>query len=329
MIKLTTFYPFSNFMRVTQEFYEDKAIIKRKSLTVEHEFEFKYEDVNEISDAFFGSSGQSNFSFWFLVVISLILTFFCAWLYNNITWLRIGQVLFIVSLFLFFSSFIRKRYIYLLDKSENLLASIMQTHKNRDTVKKIIEMIKNKSESVTEISTAIPFPKTNFEFEYKYVDISNIEKTTDRFYEDKIIGIEKSITGKSAYEVPYKKLSGKFDRRKISNDVFSLALSIFLILQSIFSGLYFGFGIRYGAISMLHITYTLLAMLVVSWFTNFIKLEVFALYNKNGQVAYWAYINKNEKEKVEKIIEYVKSRIPEENSESTPLPAEERELETI
>lgn len=315
MIKLTAFYPFSNFLRVTQEFYDDKAIIKSNSLKSEYDFEFKYEDVGEISDAFYGSNGQLNFSFWSLVVINLILTFFCSWLYDNITWLRIGQLLFITCLFLFLSSFIRKRYIYLLDKNKNVLVSIMETRKNRDTVKKIIEIIKRKSEIVNEISTLTPFPKINFEFEYNYIDISNIEKSTDRFYEDKIIGFQKSITGKSAYEVPYNRLSGEFERWKISNDVFSLALSIFLILQAISSGLYFGFGIRYGGISLLQITYSLIVLLVVSFIINFIKIEAFTLYDKNGQVAYWAYINKNEKEKVEKIIEYVKSRIPEENKE--------------
>ena len=49
MIKISSLYPFSNFLRVTQEFHDDKANVKMKSLTLEREFDFSYGEINEIS----------------------------------------------------------------------------------------------------------------------------------------------------------------------------------------------------------------------------------------------------------------------------------------
>jgi hypothetical protein len=62
------------------------------------------------------------------------------------------------------------------------------------------------------------------------------------------------------------------------------------------------------------ILYILIGALIISWFLRFVKREVFGFYNKNGQIEYWAYVNRRDKEKVEKIIEFVKSRIPAETA---------------
>lgn len=113
MIKLTAFYPFSNFLRVTQEFYEDSAIVKSKSLTFESEFNFKYEDVGEISDGFYISKDQQSFG----GVLTAITGTFLFALYGNLLWLRIGQLLFIIGLLLLITSFIRSWYIFIIDKN--------------------------------------------------------------------------------------------------------------------------------------------------------------------------------------------------------------------
>ena len=91
MIKLTSFYPFENFLRVTQEFYDDKAIVKTKSLRFERGYEFNYKDVGEISDAFLGSNRQSDFSFWLLAYTSFALTVFHKEIYNYLFLLRTAQ----------------------------------------------------------------------------------------------------------------------------------------------------------------------------------------------------------------------------------------------
>ena len=59
-------------------------------------------------------------------------------------------------------------------------------------------------------------------------------------------------------------------------------------------------------------------MLVISLLLLLIKQDIVGLYDKNGRIAYWAYVNKKGKEKFEKIIEFVQSRIPAENKEAFP-----------
>ena len=48
MIKTTSFYPFMNFLSITQEFYEEKAVVRIKSIKHEREYEFAYKDIEEI-----------------------------------------------------------------------------------------------------------------------------------------------------------------------------------------------------------------------------------------------------------------------------------------
>jgi len=89
MIKFTSFYLFSNFTRVTQEFYEDKAIVKTQSLTYEREFEFNFKDVGEISDGFFAPPSQNTFSFWLIILTSFTLSIFFKSIDSNLILFRL------------------------------------------------------------------------------------------------------------------------------------------------------------------------------------------------------------------------------------------------
>jgi ABC-type multidrug transport system fused ATPase/permease subunit len=314
MIKLTAFYPFSNFLRVTQEFYEDKAIIKSKSLKFENEFEFKYKDVYEISDGFFTQNDQQSFSFSLIVIIGMLLYIFCHWLYENLLWLRIGQLLFISGIILYFASFVRSWHIFVGDKNGNTLFTIKQTHKNKDLVVQAIEKVKEKSSNLEELTTTEPFTQQKASFEHKYFRFANIKRTVDRYYDNEIIGYEKSINGDTSYKIRYETLNGKIVRAKVNNDLWDLIPSWCILIFAMVFGFHFGFNINFF-VPVLYIFYALLALIIISWLLSYLKREIFGFYNKNGVVEYWGYVNKNEKEKVEKIIEYVKSRIPEENKE--------------
>jgi len=314
IIKLTIFYPFSNFLRVTQEFYEDKAVIKSNSLKSEYEFEFKYEDVGEISDGFLAPRDQKSFGFLIIAITGMLLYIFCTWLYENLFWLRIGQLIFIAGLILYAISFIRNWYIFIFDKNGNIQTRIKQNNQNKDLILQIIEKIKLKSSTVEELTILNPFLSNLHVFEHKYLRFSDLKNTTDRFYENEIVGIEKSIDEETLYRIKFNELNGEVFRGKTSNDLWTFVAPLMCLIYAILLGLRFGFGINFY-IPVLHIFYMLMTVFVISVLLSYIKREIFGFYGKNGQIEYWAYINKNEKEKVEKIIEYVKSRIPEENKE--------------
>ncbi len=314
MIKLTAFYPFSNFLRVTQEFYEDKAVIKSKSLTFKREIEFQYKDVHEISDAFMADNSQQSFGFSLIVIIGMLLYVLCPWLYENLFWLRIGQLFFIAGLFLYIISFVRNWYIFIDDKNGNTLTIIKQTHNSKDLISQVIEKIRGKSNNLEEITTAEIFPSEKSVFDYSYFKFNNLRRLIDKFFENEIIGIDKGINGETSYKIKYSDFTGKVYKEKANNDLWEFVGPCCILIFAISHGLVFGFNINLY-IEPLYIFYILIVVALVSILLGYIKREIFGFYTKDGNIGYWAYINKNEKEKVEKIIEYVKSRIPEENKE--------------
>lgn len=312
MIKLTSFYPFSNFLKVTQEFHEDKAIVKIKSLNAEREFEFDYKDVTEISDAFLISSSQNTFSFWLLAMTAFVLSLFCNLIYSNLILFRLTQIIYVCAILLYVTSFIKSWHIYFRDKNDNLLTSVKQTRRNQDSILKIVEIIRNKSENVREISSANPFPEAKPSFEHTEYDIPNIKKTTERFYENEILGFQKNMAGEYVYRIKYSTLSRKVYRGKESNQIWGWVLTIFVLIISVLSGFSLGFRIDLGTI-YLYIIYVLLGILAISFMLSFVKREAIGLYDLNGNVAHSIWVNRSNKEKVEEIVKFIKSKIPPQN----------------
>ena len=316
MIKLTSLYPFSGFLRVTQEFYDEKFIVKTKSLTFAREEEHTYSNIADIADAYYSSGSQMNFGFWLLVTANIALYFFCKPIYANPALLRITQTLLICGMLLFITSFIKSFYIVLFDKDGNALTSIKLNRRNRDAALQVTEMIMRKSKSTEEISITNPFPETEPVFEHSYYDISKLEKTTDRFYDDEIIGVEKSPVLERVYRVKYKYLSGKPYKMAIGGNMFGAIITIAAFVFFAIRGLYQGFSFL-PRMAFLYTAYMFLILLAISFLAQFIKRGVFGLYGKNEQPHYWAYVNRADKEKIEKIVEFVQSRIPAENKETS------------
>jgi hypothetical protein len=309
MIKITSFYPFQNFLRITQEFHEDKAVIKSKSLSFEHNHEFSYKEVGEILDGFYPSRDQRFFGFFVIVISNMFLSIFCEWLTNRPIWLGIAQTTFISGLILYITSYIKTWRIVILDKNGNFLTSLWQNRKNINLIDEAVEKIKAKADNVEEIITVDPFPSNSPIFQHSYFQFAHLQRNKDNFYEEGIVGLEKSIFGESAYKTKYHDLSGNIYIGKQSDGVHGLVLEWGLLTLVIISGLLFGFGIRLG-INAINFLYILGAIYALSWLATLVKRDVIGFYNKNGQIEYWAYVNRRDKEKVEKIIEFVKSKIP-------------------
>jgi hypothetical protein len=313
MIKFTSFYPFSHFSRVTQEFYEDKAVVKTQSLTYEREFEFNFKDVGEISDGFFVSPSRKTFSFWLIILTSFTLSIFFKSIQSNLILFRLIQIIYIVAFVLFVTSFVKVRHIRFIDKKDNFLTSIKQTRHNHDLILQVIEMIKNKSENVQEISSTNPFPEVTPSFEHIEYDIPNMKKTTERFYENEILGYQKNSSSDYGYSIKYNRLSGKIYRGKTGYDIWCSVLTIIVLIISVISGLIFGFGIHLSMVFIYGMYVVLATIFAISFIMKFVKREVVGLYDMNGNVEHWLWVNRSNKEKIEEIIEFVQSKIPAEN----------------
>lgn len=313
MIKTTSLYPFQNLLGVTQEFHQDKAVVKVKSLSYEHEYEFEYKDVYEISDSFLANINQINFSVALLTLTFIGLSVFDSQVLAHPIWLRIGQVIYILGLVLLLLGFKKNRHIYLVDKQGNILTTISQNNQTIKLIPEIISLIKNYSKTLNEISINNPFSEKTFKYEYVAYDFSDLEKTTDRFYDDKVIGIQKTVFRERIYQTNYNELNRKLYRGKVTNGVsgwlFNLAFGISMIIL----GFYFSLGISFG----MHLSRGVFYFISIFWVlffvslpTNLFKREIIRLNGNNGNTSYWTFISKKNKDTIETILEYVQSKIP-------------------
>ncbi|MBI5934588.1 MAG: hypothetical protein HY867_12860 [Chloroflexi bacterium] len=317
MIKITSFYPFAGWLRVTQEFYEDKFIVKSKSLTFEQETEFSYDQVAEISDAYQSTSSQMTFGFWIVLMVSVAFLVACNPICANIALLRSVQIIYMCGVLLFLTGYIKGWYILLIDNDGSILTTIKQTSRNHESISQITELIKNKSNKVEEISVTAPFPNEKPVFEYIYYDASNLTKTTDRFYEKEMVGFEKGIFYERAYTIKYSELGGKQIKGAKGINFFGGFFTIFAFVFFSAAGLYRAFNILPRFIFD-HTYYAFLALLALTFLLQFVKRETIGLYSKNEKLKYWAYVNRGEKEKVNKIVDFIQSRVPAENKEASP-----------
>lgn len=311
-IKITSFYPFRNFLRITQEFYEDKAKVKVKSLTFEHEYQFDYKDVGEITDAFSTDSDQRDFGVFFMVLGAFPFVFFYNFVIAHPVLLRIEQVVYVIGLLLFLTSFAKRWQVNIFDKKNNFITSTRETGQNRELIRRTLNMIADQSNNADEVSTTDPFPDEDPVYELIEFDFSKWRKTTDRFYENELAGLEESIFQERAYKVKYTDLSKRLYRGKANNDTWNLVLYVAFILLTIIVGLEFNFGIELGKTGLL--LWGVPAVTgIVFWLFSFIKREFVGLYDKNENVVYWTYLSRKNKAKIEKIIEFIQSKIPTEN----------------
>jgi hypothetical protein len=312
MIEIKSFYPFLNWSRVTQEFYEDKAIVKWRSLTIEHEFEFEYKDVVEITNSVGSDGSQNSFGFRTIILTPFGLGLLSFWGATHSILLQLLQTFYLCGLVLYITSF-KKSWLKFYDKNDNRLITIKQTSQNRELVPQIIEMIKTKSNDLKEISATDPFPEKPAAFELARYDISELATTTERFYENEIIGFQKDLFQESVYRISYDRLSPKVFRGKKSLQIEGWALTCWMLFNSSLVGIYFALGLRVEKHFLLIAWYIFLAVqgaFIISLPFNLIKRNTIGLYDKNGHVAYWTFSDKKNKDKIERIIEFIQSKIP-------------------
>lgn len=316
MIKITSFYPFAGFKKDTQEFYDDKIVVKIKSLTQEHEREYDYGQVALISDAFYSSGSQQQFAFIILIITSILFVFFYRSLGSISGVPQIIQGCYVLGLLILITGYSKHWHISLCDTDGNVFAIMKLTGQNRELVNEAINLVLTKSEKAQEITSAEPFPKIPANFEHTYYDFSRLEKTTDKFYADEIIGFQKNYLSERVYRVKYSSLNSKVYTGKIGIKVVEPVLSLTILISSILVGLQIGFKIISGT-TFVHIMAPLFALSIITWPLIFVKRNAIGFLGKDAPVGYWAYVNKSDKEKIEKIIEFVQSRISSENSEAT------------
>jgi hypothetical protein len=319
MIKITSYYPFANLLRVTQEFFDDQCMVYTKSISAEHKETYSYDSIAEVSDQFSVSGSQQHFS-WILLGILTPFTVFLHSYIHSIPALLYGfRAVYVFGIVVFVHSFFKHWYIKFIDKNGIVLTTINMTRRNRESVYRAIAIILSKSENIIENSITNPFPEIQPSFEHTYYDFTEIKKSLDKFYNERIIGLDNNFLSESIYSINYNSLSGKVFRGKFGIMVWQAVLSWAIFFMFVLLGLRYLFD--FNIISSKPLLYLDLPLLVLSaclWPLTFVKRNVIGFYGVDGRIAYWAYVNEKDEEKFEQIVEFVQSRIPAENKEASP-----------
>jgi hypothetical protein len=313
MIKITSFYPFSYLLRVIQEFYEDKAVIKIKSLIAKREFEFEYKEATKITYKKIPSGDQQSFGLILNGIAAFSFIFFSNYIYANPILLLFTQSLFVIGVILFFTSYIKHRTILLTGENNKYLTSIRITRKNTNLIKEVIELVKNKSEILEETYSEKIFPEEEPVFELIEYDVLDyLSVSTVRFYKNELIGFQKNIIEENATNVSYIRLNGRVYRGKQRSDSWDSALFMTIMFSLIVANFYSVFDILPRK-AFLFISAISGVFLVFLFLLGFARWEYIGLYDKNNKMVFWTWVNKSNKNKIEEIIEFIQSKIPAEN----------------
>lgn len=291
------------------EFHDEKARVKTKSLTHEREFEFRYDQVAEILYQSHASKSQMAFSVVVLSLFSGAFVFFLHVIYAN-PWLPpVMRALYLLAALLVLFSFLQRRYYYFMDNNRKALLGMKVNARNYKSIADVIELVARKSGNPRELAFDHPFPEAEPLFVLSDHDIPNyFNRYQSRFYEEELVEFGKSLINASVISHRYDRLSGRIERLKLSSaswtEFFQAILAFFLFL----AGFYRAFNIPRTI--FLSVAGILAVLLILSFVMKYIKDEVVAFYDRSDRAVYFIRIKPANREKVEAIVQFVRSKIP-------------------
>jgi hypothetical protein len=215
MIIIKNFLPTKNFTRITFEFDDQKITRQVKNLSIEIKDEIQYSKikiirVNKAKDFQWIWNTFVLFMATLLVKSVLINTVLCNHIENNPITQAIEKLIVIIGLLLCIPFFHKEEFYSFLSADHNYLATIKANKRNRKLIKEAIDLIKQKTEILSESYPSKPFPEQLPILEIVEFDLPDfLNKITTRFYSDKLIESQKSLVGEEVTEINYDQLSGK------------------------------------------------------------------------------------------------------------------------
>lgn len=312
MIKISSFSPLQNFSRWVWEFYDDKLVIKTKSITMDYDRDVKYEKIKSIQNKRTLELGWLRVSFTYIVLLGLIslgLDYFC--ITNPI--IEAGKkIAVILALMPIIPAFGRNEYYSFLDKDNNLLATVRVNKKNKQTLLEAIQLIKQKTKitSETYFDDSLPSTPPVFQFtEFDFADFLNISKVS--VYEDRIIDVEKSLAEEVTTVIRYDELSGETKFAKIGNEKWVFVWSYwlyFVCVTGISVSILFAEQIK-GNYLFLNLFFGGLVLIIPLFFLQYIKSEILIFHDKQDNGIFWTRVNSANREKLNHIVEFIKGKL--------------------
>jgi hypothetical protein len=312
MIRINSFSIKDNFAQRTWEFQEKNIIARTKSLTIEFEREISYEKIGVIQ------SRKIRDMNWLCVAFIIIGTFYIGRIALNYfglinsTFLFIEKVGLIAGLALIIPIFRKHEEYLFLDTDRNLQMTIRVGSTEQETLQEAINLIKQKTEIISETFPDDLLPNTLplFEIiELNFLDF--MSKSTARFYDDRIIDVEKSLEEETTTEIRYDELSGKTQIIKTGNNGWECVwpyLLMFTFIANRTVTIFFSQQIMGNRLYSWVILGGLILVIPLI-LLKYIKKELLVFYNKNDEIIFWTRRNSANQKKLDQIVEFIQKTI--------------------
>jgi hypothetical protein len=326
MIRIEYFSPLDNFSKSAYEFDAENITYKYKSLYIEAERKIEYQRIK-----FIELSNRANprwFYFLFVFICAVVFLNSIALLnlahnpfsLTNPAFQVIDKALIILGFVIFILSLRKNELVSLFDEDREYLATISVNKKNRGFMLEGLDLIKRKTEIIIETNPANSFPDKLVAFEVVQFEILDfLNKSTTKFYEDRLIDVEKSLAEEVTTEVLYSELSGKTQIVKLGNDKANFVWIYFLFfLDFVVFPLDVFFPQLMDSRSRMILVVGMFALTTVAYFLlKFDKRETFLFYGHKDRVLYWTRVNNSNRKRMYQIVGYVQDHIPHDiNSEN-------------
>lgn len=312
LISITHFSPLENFMRRTWEFHEDKLVVKIKSLRVDHEYEVSYETITRIRNGKFRDLNWLWTAFIITGVSGIVSLLLGVVGVSNAIALWIQKAALIVAYLMFIPAFRTVEWYFLGDADGNNVASMPMDGRSKESLLEAINQIRQKSATLQEMYIGDPLPSSSPEFEAFDFDFANfLNKSTVRFYEDRLVDVEHSIAEESVFVVNYDELGEKPKVAKIANDKWDYVWSYWLVFVTIAVCTAYGFFFKQlcGNFSFARVAIGGLLLLIPLFLMRYIKREVLILSDKKGQSVFWTWIGRANREQLMQAAAFVEEKI--------------------
>lgn len=312
MIKLTSFYPFQSWLRVTHEFHDDKIVIKQKSPTSEIEYDVNYKQIAGVEFIARGNDKHVTTGLLIVGALSLMFIFFREVLYRNPAILTFMQVIFPLAILFSLLGFRKGSYCTFSNSEHGVLTIARMSYADITDVDSAIELIKQKNPNIYELDTSEPFPNTKPLYELVEYNLPDfMSKSTIRFYETELIDYESSLVEESIRAVKYDSIR-QIIRARGGNNSWATISSYAFLFTFILSGIRFLYDLPQTIDQIiLNLFWPLITISTLLSLLKYFKKEFVYLVDSENNTLEYTAVSRNNKEKVERILEFIKSRIPE------------------
>ncbi len=311
MIEFNSFDLLNYFLFKKYQFFEDKVIIKVKSLLTELDDEIIYENIKIISLIKYRNIRWFNAGIFILAILALVHTF-AGFIYRALPYAEmVEKVIIVLGYMLIIPSFFQREIMFFLDENRDVLFSFVINKNNRPSVSKIIDLIKQKTKNIESLNYDGSAPTETPAYEIVQRDFPDIFKVSiTKFYDDKIVFSIKNLLQEFTGEIKYSELSKKIENiRSVdqtwgvlwSNGMFiilALEISKRLFFPNFLGGYWLYFFIGFGS------------LLILMFLLGYVKYDHLLFLNKNNHILLTIKQDASNWEKLDEIIEFVEGKIP-------------------